>query len=49
MATAVGSNAYGMDAEFYTRGTEPSQPRGESMVQKHLEKLQAVSSWACSQ
>eukprot|EP00798_Chlamydomonas_sp_ICE-L_P013140 gene13141-3463_t len=40
-AAPVGSNKYGMEAEFFTRGQiGDADTRGGSMVQKHLEKLQ---------
>ncbi len=40
-AGAVGTNAFGLDAELFTRGTGDDQPRGETLVQRHLNQLQA--------
>lgn len=44
MATTIGTNQYGLDAELFTRGGAESlmKERGESMVQKHQEKMQQV-------
>ncbi len=41
-SAAVGTNAFGLDVELFTRGTGDDKPRGESLVQKHLDKLQQV-------
>ncbi len=42
-APSAGNNQFGLDAELFTRGATVDKDRGESMVQKHMEKMQQVS------